>query len=302
MKDISPSDIPSAPVIVWFRNDLRLSDNLALSRAAHGGNPVIPLFVLEDGRDSLPLGAAQGWWLHHSLQSLSAGLRKLGAALVLKTGDPKQVLDDLIAATGARTVLWNRRYAPARIERDTAIKADLLDRGLVVETFDGQLLHEPTRLKTGAGGPYRVYTPFWRAFGEQPPPRPPVDAPESLEPFDGDLASDDLADWALLPVDPDWSGGIAAEWSPGEAGAKKRLERFVGEALEGFNFDGMGNGPTLYRAADHQCFKKVLVVKGNENPTSQFDLLEVVEEVPVEQVTYDPAIFGGELGSCNPGA
>jgi len=76
----------------------------------------------------------------------------------------------------------------------------------------------------------------------------------------------------------------------------------IGEALEGFNFDGMGNGPTLYRAADHQCFKKVLVVKGNENPTSQFDLLEVVEEVPVEQVTYDPAIFGGELGSCNPGA
>jgi len=76
----------------------------------------------------------------------------------------------------------------------------------------------------------------------------------------------------------------------------------LGEALEGFEFDGMGNGPTLYRAADHQCFKKVLVVKGNENPTSQFDLLEVVEQVPTEQVTYDPAIFGGELGQCNAGA
>jgi ABC-type branched-subunit amino acid transport system substrate-binding protein len=74
------------------------------------------------------------------------------------------------------------------------------------------------------------------------------------------------------------------------------------EALQGFEFDGTGNGPTLYRAADHQCFKKVLVVKGNENPTSQFDLLEVVEEVPTEQVMYDPAIFGGELGSCNAGA
>jgi len=76
----------------------------------------------------------------------------------------------------------------------------------------------------------------------------------------------------------------------------------IGEALQGFEFDGTGNGPTLYRAADHQCFKKVLVVKGNENPTSQFDLLEVVEEVPTEQVMYDPAIFGGELGACNPGA
>jgi len=67
-------------------------------------------------------------------------------------------------------------------------------------------------------------------------------------------------------------------------------------ALEGFEFDGMGNGPTLYRAADHQCFKDVLVVRGNENPSSQFDLLEVVKIVPRDQVTYDPAIFGGELG------
>ncbi|MGI9452497.1 MAG: substrate-binding protein [Geminicoccaceae bacterium] len=68
------------------------------------------------------------------------------------------------------------------------------------------------------------------------------------------------------------------------------------KALEGFTFDGMGNGPTEYRSDDHQCFKKVLVVKGNENPSSQFDLLQVVQEVPREQVEYDPSIFGGELG------
>jgi len=68
------------------------------------------------------------------------------------------------------------------------------------------------------------------------------------------------------------------------------------KALEGFKFDGMGNGPTEYRASDHQCFKKVLVVRGNEKPTSQFDLLEVVQEVPRSQVEYDPKIFGGELG------
>ncbi len=76
----------------------------------------------------------------------------------------------------------------------------------------------------------------------------------------------------------------------------------VVEALEGFEFDGLGNGPTLYRAEDHQCFKDVLVVKGKENPTSEFDLLEIVEVTPVAQVTYDASIFGGELGACNPGA
>lgn len=75
----------------------------------------------------------------------------------------------------------------------------------------------------------------------------------------------------------------------------------VAEALEDFEFDGMGNGKTLYRGSDHQCFKDVLVVKGKENPTSEFDLLEIVEITPTAQVTYDASIFGGELGACNPG-
>jgi len=79
----------------------------------------------------------------------------------------------------------------------------------------------------------------------------------------------------------------------------------VVEALEDFEFDGLGNGPTLYRAGDHQCFKPVLVVKGKENPTSKFDLLEVVDVTPTEDVMYPldhPDFVGGDLGQCNPGA
>ncbi len=78
----------------------------------------------------------------------------------------------------------------------------------------------------------------------------------------------------------------------------------VVEALEDFNFDGLGNGPTLYRADDHQCFKDVLVVRGKENPESEFDLLEIVEKTPAKQVTYPhdhPQFAGGQLGTCNPG-
>ena len=77
------------------------------------------------------------------------------------------------------------------------------------------------------------------------------------------------------------------------------------EALEGYEFDGMGNGPTLYRADDHQCFKDVLVVKGKDNPSSEFDLLEVVQVTPRAQVEYapdHPMFAGGDLGACNPGA
>ena len=79
----------------------------------------------------------------------------------------------------------------------------------------------------------------------------------------------------------------------------------VAEALEGFEFDGLGNGKTLYRADDHQCFKDVLVVRGALNPTNAYDTLEIVEVTPVEQVTYapdHPMFAGGDLGKCNPGA
>ncbi len=76
-------------------------------------------------------------------------------------------------------------------------------------------------------------------------------------------------------------------------------------ALEGFEFDGLGNGPTLYRADDHQCFKDVLVMKGAENPTTEYDTLEIVEITPRAQVEYapdHPMFAGGDLGKCNPGA
>ncbi len=72
------------------------------------------------------------------------------------------------------------------------------------------------------------------------------------------------------------------------------------KALEGFEFDGLGNGKTLYRAADHQCFKDVLVVQGKENPKDKYDLLEVKKIVPAKDVTYDASIFGGDLGPDDP--
>ncbi len=74
---------------------------------------------------------------------------------------------------------------------------------------------------------------------------------------------------------------------------------------KGFLLKGMGNGETLYRAADHQCFKPVLVVRGKETPKDEYDILEVVQEVPAKEVWYEPdhpMFAGGELGKCNNGA
>jgi len=123
--------MPSAPVIIWFRRDLRIADNPALSEAVKTGRPLICLYVLETETER-ELGAASQWWLHHSLQSLSQDLEEIGGNLILRTGQAFRILDMLIEETGADTIYWNRRYDLAPRETDAAIKADLTARGLAL--------------------------------------------------------------------------------------------------------------------------------------------------------------------------
>jgi deoxyribodipyrimidine photo-lyase len=224
-----------APVIVWFRKDLRTDDHAALAAAAETGFSVIALYIREpDGAGTGPLGAAQAWWLHHSLASLGTTLKALGTPLILRSGAAADVLDTLIEETGAGSVHWNRRHDPAGIAIDTDIKAALKARGITARSFAGQLLHDPARLQTGEKKPYRVYTPFWKALEREGEPHEPIDAPESLRSFSGVLHSERLDDWALLPAKPDWAAAFKDIWTPGEAAARERLDDFVDGVIEGY--------------------------------------------------------------------
>jgi deoxyribodipyrimidine photo-lyase len=224
----------AAPAIVWFRSDLRLADNRALLEAVSTGKPIICVYVREDSPARRPYGRAQLWWLHHSLARLGASLAAIGGALCLRRGNPAVILDEIIAASGADSVFWNRRHDPEGIAVDTGIKASLKARGISTASFDGQLLHEPTQVKTGAGGPFKVYTPFWRAFSALPAPRAPYDAPAKLPGFQGELADDALDDWNLLPSRPDWSKEFDADWQPGEEGAREKLRLFIDGGLNNY--------------------------------------------------------------------
>ncbi|EGL64936.1 DNA photolyase [Agrobacterium sp. ATCC 31749] len=224
--------LKTAPVIVWFRKDLRLSDNLALLAAVEHGGPVIPVYIRE--KSAGPLGGAQEWWLHHSLAALSSSLEKAGGRLVLASGDAERILRDLISETGADTVVWNRRYDPTGMATDKAFKQKLRDDGLTVQSFSGQLLHEPSRLQTKSGGPYRVYTPFRRALEGGEEPHAPADAPKSLKAPEVWPKSEKLADWKLLPTKPDWAKDFSDIWTPGENGAKDKLDDFIDGALKGY--------------------------------------------------------------------
>ncbi len=227
----------AGPVIVWFRNDLRVADNAALSAAVETGLPVVCMFIRDQSGPVRANGAAQTWWLHHSLVALDEKLRAIGTRLVFRSGETAAVLDAVIAETGASHVFWNRRYDPAAIPLDGSIKSDLKAGGVDVRTFDGQLLHEPTQVKTGSGGPFKVYSPFWRAFNTLPEPRPPYAAPLKLSDGSGRIQSERLEDWNLLPTKPDWAQGMNVEWTPGEDGAAARLDAFLDGAVHGYADD-----------------------------------------------------------------
>ena len=223
-------------IVVWFRVDLRLSDNAALHAAAETGRPVACLYVLEESTPDLrEAGGAKKWWLHHSLASLRDDLRDVGARLVLRRGDAQSALRDVVDAVDADAVVWNRRYGRGETETDNAIRAGLEGDGIAVRAFPGHLLHDPDALKTGTGKPYRVYTPFWRSLSGKLVERDPLPAPERIEGTGGNVSSDDLDDWKLLPTGPDWAGGIKAYWTPGEAGAQERLEEFRARALDDYD-------------------------------------------------------------------
>lgn len=220
------------PVILWFRKDLRLDDNLALAAAIESGRPVLPVYISEpESAGTRPLGGAQAWWLHHSLVGLASSLDTLGSRLVLRQGDAQDVLKALFEETGAAAVYWNRRYDPPGIAIDTQLKRTFSDEGIEVKSFAGQLMHEPSRVKTGAGGPYRVYTPFWRALEAKGEPPHPIDPPENIPAPVSWPSSEKLDEWNLLPTRPNWAKEFSDVWQPGEEGALERLERFIDEGL-----------------------------------------------------------------------
>ncbi|MFH3481863.1 cryptochrome/photolyase family protein [Xanthobacter variabilis] len=224
-----------APALIWFRDDLRLSDNPALHAAAEGGGPIAALYVLdEDSPGIRPLGGAARWWLAGSLRSLSAHLGQHGVRLLLRRGPAARIVPQLAAELGAERVLFNDRSGAAEGRVDDEITEHLRREGLRVERFCGHLLHAPGTVLTGAGRLPRTFAAFHRACLASPPPGPPLPAPGHLAAAPTDLASEPLESWGLEPERPDWAGGLRLAWRPGEYAAQTRLADFIEEGLAGY--------------------------------------------------------------------
>ncbi len=205
--------------IIWFRQDLRLSDNPALSAACADGS-VIPVYILDD---SDPIGGASRWWLHHSLKALQASLPNL----VLRRGSSASHLMQIAAQTGATRVHTNRQYEPCWREADSQVAAEI---ELVLH--HGNQLADPKAILTGSGGRYKVFTPWWRNLLALMPPPKPLAAPVVITAVAG-VDSDILNDWNLLPTKPNWATGFS-DWTPGEEGARAAFRAFLPK-IEAYN-------------------------------------------------------------------
>ena len=228
--------------VMWFRQDLRLADNPALTNALEDGK-TLPIFILDNVNSKEHVnGAASKWWLHHSLIKLNKSLKN---KLCFFVGNPIDILDEIHKQFEISNIFWSRCYEPWRIKRDKKIKKYFSDQNVNVNTFNGSLLWEPWNIAKKDGTPYKVFTPYYRkGCLNSDKPRMPLPVPNlsnliSIE--NHDLKIEDLV---LMP-EHNWYNKMISLWSPGEEGAKSKIEEFISNGLnnykEGRNFPSNKN-------------------------------------------------------------
>ena len=223
-----------SPIIVWFRDDLRLSDHPALHAAARSGTPVLCLYLLDEHSTQIkpprarPMGGATRWWLAQSLRALSARLEAIGGTLVLRQGAAIDVIPALAREINASHVYWNEIAQAPHLAIADGVTEALADLDIGTESFPGDLLTHPSTIRNKDGRGLRVFTPFFKRILAMGGPAKPVPAPKLLIAAPK-VKSDTLEDWQLEPTKPDWADGLRENWTPGEATAQKHLKRFLSD-------------------------------------------------------------------------
>lgn len=227
-----------APLILWFRRDLRLADNPMLDAAARTGRPLIPVFVHDDVVANAPVAPRWRWGL--GVERFARALAEAGSRLTLRSGAAEDVLPALAQETGAQDVWWTRLYDRDARERDEEAADALNAAGIGTRDWHGHLLHEPWTIETKTGGPYRVYSPMWRAVKDRAVDAP-APAPRSLRGTNEWPASEDVSDWDMGVAMDRGAEVVAGHLTVGETAARGRLDRFLAERVE--RYDRMRDVP-----------------------------------------------------------
>ena len=229
-----------APHIVWFRDDLRLSDHAALHAASETGAPLVCVFILDDDSAALrpphsrPRGGASRWWLAQSLKALQASLAGLDQTLILKRGASADVLAKLVTETQAASVVCIGSDIAAEKQLEADVASALDKAGVELKVFPSDLLVKPQAVRNSEGQGLRVFTPFWKRVLNLGDPAKPLSAPKILA-VGPQVKSDDLKSWKLEPSHPDWAQGLRETWTPGESAAQERLTEFLDHDVKGYS-------------------------------------------------------------------
>jgi len=218
------------PSIFWFRRDLRLADNPALLAAvAAGDGDVVPLFIIDPALLA-SVGPSRASYLVATLRALSDSLE---GRLVLRVGEPAEVLTATAAEVGATAVFATTDFAPRGRQRDDATAAALAERGLTLHFVDSPYVVAPGTVVTKAGTPSKVFTPFRRYWELEPRPAPQP-APSGVRWHHGASVAPDVIMTLAGTKRPDYFGDLPddpPEVLPpaGEAGAHALLNTFLSQ-------------------------------------------------------------------------
>lgn len=246
-------------ILMWFRRDLRVEDNAALWHAAKTSAPVLPLFIVDKKLISeLPSDGAVFDFQAACLEELSEALRQLGAELCIRYGNPLEIFREFFEKLPIMAIYYNRDYEPYARKRDEAVEGLAKKYGISVYSFKDLVLVEPWEILTLEGNPFRIFTPFLKAWERFPKPEP-YGTPERLRGVNG-LKSEPIPKSQVLGR-PKRITNWAVE--PGEKSAKLRWKRFISEDLRGYgtqrDFPAIQNGTS--RMSPHLRFGTISIRK-----------------------------------------
>lgn len=289
------------PVLVWFRRDFRLSDHPALHAACKTGAPVIPVFIHDEAVTAL--GAAPAWRLGLGLEALGEALRGQGSRLILRRGKARNVLQALIAETGATSVYWSRLYDPDAVARDTEVKSTLREQGIAAKSFGGHLMFEPWTVETKTGGYYKVYTPFWNMVKTRDV-EAPLPAPDRVIAPGNWPDSDALDAWQLGAAMHRGAAVVRPHVRLGEKAAQSRLGAFIAQIVAGYDTtrdlpgvdgtSGLSENLSLGEISPHQCWHAGLRARQEGKPGAETFLKELVwREFAYHLMHHTPRLLTG---------
>ena len=218
--------------ILWFRQDLRLKDNLALNDLVKKCTKILPIYIFDTKE---VLGGASKWWLNYSLESLNKSLNKKNSKLYFFKGSPEKILDELIFKYNIKVIHWNRLYDKYSVQRDSNIKTNLQKKNINIKSYNSSLINEPWIIKNKSNSFFKVFTPYWNTSLERIRDIKLHQPPKNIKTLlINETKTISIKDLELYPKKSNWTKTLFSHWIPGEDQALKKFNNFNNKIINNY--------------------------------------------------------------------